>query len=333
MESTTRRAAEVANAFEDAARTRKVWSKRDVPAAALEKILEGAGPDALRGIVDGAKRSIVAAQLAALLVVRHPDLPWPACELSEAIARRLAKDKPEQKTARYDAVLALAARERGVTEHLLRTWVIGAPADSIEAVLVADLAERQRDCPTVFLDALKRVASVTGQQLVLSGLVLRGFADLPPAEDDAIREEIRSACERFDDDAWIARSMEERLLELFAEVLSLSAILLDPAVFSAALKMICRFLARREWHVPVAAGLMSPLVMWKDDVVHVAPWMEDAYEKELLQMAGASWGSEAVALVAHIRSGRYRNLKRNRVIEGKQAWRQWAKERAAGSLR
>lgn len=332
MEHATGQAAGVADVFEAAVRTRKVWSKRDTPPAALERALEGASPDVLLSIVDGAKRSIVAAQLAALLVVRRPDLPWPACELSEAIAHRLAKDTPEQKTARHDAVLALAAREPGVTEHLLRTRVVLAPADSIEAVLVADLAERQRDCPTVFLDALKRVASVSGQQLVLSGLILRGFADLPPAEDDAIREEIRSACERFDDDAWIARSKEERLLELFSEVLSLSAILLEQATFSTALKTICRFLAQREWRVPIAAGLMSPLVMWKDDVVHVAPWMEGVYENELLQVSGVSKRNEAVALVAHIRGGYYRNLKRNRVIEGKQAWRRWAKERVAESL-
>jgi len=319
---------QVARALQTVLRAKRVWSADDNVPSELEQLLASAGENGVVEVLSAAQASLEGARLAALLVIRHPSWLWPSRELALAIARRLGKDRPEQETARYDAILLLTKREPGVVEYLLRELVLGVPENAMETVLVADLCERQRECPDVFLEALKRVAGVQGQRLVMSGLIFRGFCELPPSADGEMRAAIVRACERFHDPAWIGRGDEQRLLELFGDVLSLAGVLLDRDVFGSALECICELLSQRPWSRTVAPGLVTPLVMWKDQVEEVAPWLEGEYEARLSPREQATWGGEATELIRRIRSGHYRRLKRNPAIERRQAWREWAAERA-----
>jgi len=318
---------EVADILRTALRAKRVWAAGDSPPEGVERLVEAVGSSAFEEVVRVARSSIDGSRFAALLVARHPDWPWPSPAMALALAHKLGKDRPEQKTARYSALSLLAAREPSVVETLLRNLVLEVPEAAMEVALVADLCGRQRQCPDVFLDAVKKVASVPGQQLVMSGLIFRGFCDLPPDADREIAAEIKLACERFDDAAWIQGGQESRLIELLGDVLALAGVLLQRDVFAMALENTCRILSQRDWSISVAAGLMSPLVMWKGEVEEIAPWLEDEYGARLSQMGDARWGQEAVDLAARVRAGYYRELKRNLVIEAKQLWRRWARER------
>lgn len=317
------------DALRAAVRSKRVWGKKDELPAEVERILAEVGAREIAEVVRVAESGIEGARLAALLVVRHPDWPWPVRQTARAIARRLSKDDSEQQTARQDALVLLVRRERGVLEYLIEELVLGVADNVMEVSLVADLCEHQRECPGVFLDALKRMAAVPGQQMVLSGMIFRGFSRLPPDADEEIRAEINLACDRFDDGVWIRRGDEARLLELFGDVLSLAGILLRRDVFAVALERVCAFLSQRQWGVSVVAAIVAPLVIWKGEVGDLAPWMEHEYEACLTHVGGdVPWGKEARDLAVLIRNGYYRQLKRNLIIERKQVWREWARERA-----
>jgi len=305
-----------------------VWGKKDELPAEIERALALAGAQGIAELVRVAESGTEGARLAALLVVKHPDWPWPVRQMALAVARKFSKDNSEQQTARHDALMLLVRRERGVLEHLIEELILRVADSSMEGCLVADLCEHQRECPGVFLEALKRIAAVPGQQMVLSGMIFRGFSGLPPDADEEIRAEINLACDRFDDGAWIRRGDEARLLELFGDVLSLAGILLQRDVLAAALERVCAFLSQRHWGVGVAAAIVTPLVMWKGEVGDLAPWLEHEYEARLTQMGDVPWGMEARDLATRIRDGYYRQLKRNLIIERKQVWREWATERA-----
>lgn len=308
-------------------REKQGWRLDDQVPAALEQQLLRAGGPALDAVVAVGKTGIEGARLAALLVVKFPDLPWPAEELAVTIASKLSKDKPEDRSARYEALQGLVGRQPGLVALLLRRLVLDVPERQMEVALLPDLCQQQRGCPGIFLDALKRVAAVPGQQMVMSGLIFRGFCDLPPDADAEIQAEIALASERFDDAAWIRGADEVRLIELLGDLPSLAGVVLVRSALELALDCVERCLSLRQWSREVGAALVAPLVMWKDQLADVAPWMEDVYEKYLARMTGTPRAAEAINLLARIHAGYYRQLRHNPVIERKQAWRQWAEER------
>ena len=312
---------------------RRTWTLSDRVPDGLGIHLRGADRRALDAVVQVARSGMEGARFVALLVLQYPDLPWPGEDLAMALGHKLSKDQPEQKAARYEALRWLTCHNSDLVATLLRGLVLDVPESQMEVVLLADLCDRQRHCPDVFLDALKRVAGLPGQQMVMSGLVFRGFCDLPPEAMAEIRAEITLACDRFHDPAWVRGAEEARLIEIFGDLPSLAGVVLLPDVLELALDCVTKCLSMRRWHRGVGAALVGPLVMWKGEVVDVAPWMESVYEEYLAKMVGKPLGVEAASLLSRIRSGYYRQLKRNPVIEAKQVWRIRAKERIGASIR
>lgn len=319
----------LSKALEASVREKRAWRLDDLVSADLEQQLLSADGHALDAVLAVAKTGIEGARFAAVLVVRYPALPWPAEELAVAIASKLSKDTPEHKSARYEALQRLLDQVPDLVAALLRRLVLEVPESQMEVALLADLCRHQRRCPGIFLDALKRGAAIPGQQMVMSGLIFRGFCDLPPDADAEIRAEIALACARFDDAAWIRKADEIRLIELFGDLPSLAGVVLLRDALELALDCVERCLSLRQWNRAIGAALVAPLVMWKDEVADVAPWMEGVYKEYLAKMAATPYAAEAADLLARIHAGYYRQLKHNPVIERKQVWRKRARDRAA----
>lgn len=319
---------ELEERLERVLREKSDWTATDEIPVELRRVFLEVKPETLSELAEFAKKSLRHSRLVALLVLELPDVAWPANDLALSLASRLEKDGPATGGLRHDAIRLLVGRDFSIAERLLARYVLGVPASRTESALLADLADLQRHFPEAFLNSLKKVALLPDDELVLSGLLFRGYANFAPEEDEELRAAIIRACSKFEDPTWILAGKEQRVLEILGDVPALSAVLLNRADFSRALSTICRLVSLRNWSAGVSGALVRPLVMWKEEVSDVAPWMELEYRLVLQQLSGTHLGAEAVALWKRIEGGYYRNLKRNPVIERQQLWRDRARARA-----
>lgn len=312
--------------IEDALRKKDNWREGDgVPEDLWTRLKDSASRAEFEGaLIALASKSISAARMAAAWVASQSGHDWSA-ELAVAIARHLPAEARSEAGLLFGVLRAWATRDKSIARKLLTTGVIEASAGRIEVDLLWVCEAARLQDPDTFALALRRASIDPGAaEVSLSGVLFAGIAGLPPAEDVRIRALLRRVGSMLEDLDWLQQAREAALLDIIRDFLNLAVVLACRRTFLSAFAACLKGARSRPWSGSIAANLAAPLVLLKDVSLR-APWLEEAY-LDALQAYHGDYGQE---ISEGIRSGYYRNLRRNPVIEKKQEWRRWWDERAA----
>jgi hypothetical protein len=254
---------------------------------------------------------------------------WTAKRQKIAITKYLKSDRSEQGSIIAKALKALSETRPDLPELLLKRWVLECPKKERQIDLLFDFDQIKKSCPSLFIDCVKRVAMLSEDSIILSGVFFGQFCALPPSDDEEIRQFIELVCEKIKDDDWLAEVDASKFLDVARDLLRLTSILMHKEIFGKVLNGVLALLNTRKFDGFVVSSIGSPFSMWKCTISDLAPWMETVYVENLSDIQPASpLYAETRHLLKFIQSGQYKDLRDKPQTTKRQIWRTYAVERA-----
>lgn len=206
-------------------------------------------------------------------------------ELDESTLLQLARHLRAFSDADTELFAALrigAGGQHASIIRLFRELIEDCAVEDIQPELLSVFPEVKLKDPQLFLRCLKRCARLVDASL--STVVSAGICDLPPQKDEDIAIFVNIALESLDDVEWLNSVNDDRLLDIFAGLLSLAAIMLNVGLIQKTVSFLLRSFHHRTPSNAVVRVLATPYTMWMREVVDLMPNIDDVYRSEMMNV-------------------------------------------------
>ena len=195
------------------------------------------------------------------------------------LATHLRAESRSEDSDLYSALRVAVGEDVDVILRLFQTLIANAEPNAIQSSLLFVFPEVKLHSPTLFLDCVKRCAQFAGSD-PLAGVLSSVICDLPPEKDANTAKYVRDGLTVFNDEIWLEKVSDDRLLDIAGCLFALASILLDVLLIQSVLAFIRRSFAHRESNALLVRVLAIPYTIWREETDELLPDLRRVYETE-----------------------------------------------------